>query len=191
LTNPVPYPLAEATLVDKAIAALNERLAGLPWLTKAYGQAQRLVGEGQLNYPAVFTAGQGSGDYLSLLPDRHLASLGGYSFWDTKEPVTVSNWRNDLASLQFKAGLVVWFDFRKVYPADWKGRTIWNVIQDVLNELKSGGGMATFGEDLEFHYSGETIFPRYSHKEIDRQFLMKPYGGFRIDGTVHFTDNCP
>jgi hypothetical protein len=194
-TNPTAYPLAGAELLDAAIAALNARLGDgtLTWLNAAFGQVQKLKGERDgrtFDYPGIYAGGTGSGDYLDLLPDLHLASLGGYSFWHVNEPVTVEHWKHNLGRLEAQAALIVWFDFRKVYPADWKGRSVWNVIQDVLDVLSTGTGMANFGDELEFFYSGETIYRGYTHNEIERQFLMKPYGGFRIEGTIFFNKTC-
>lgn len=195
MTNPAPYPITNPTLVDAALADLNGRLtmAGvLPWLTTAYGQAKRLVKEkdGQeYRYPGIYVGSAEKGDYLDLLPDEHLATDGGFSFWDVSEPVRTTEWRIDPKGVTFSAGLVVWFDFQKVYPADWQNRTVWHVVQDVMNALNAGGA-TQIGDDVTFAYSGETIYPRYSHNEIKRQFLMKPYGGFRINCSIFFNEPC-
>lgn len=195
MTNPSPYPISPVKIIDAALAQLNTRLTdgSLAWLETAYGQAEKRVKEKEgknYNYPSVYVGAHGKGDYLDLMPDEHLLGVGAYSFWDVKEPVKIDVWNQDSGQLRFDAGLVVWFDFRKVYPSDWQGRTVWNVVQDVLDVLKYKTGFASIGNELEFYYSGESIYQRYTHNEIKRQFLMKPYGGFRIDMTIFYQGTC-
>lgn len=188
MTNPAQYTLISEQIVDLAFSLMNTRLSGLSWLTK-YGPAQKLTKEVDgrtYNYPGIYVGGAGKGDYLDMLPDAHLATFGGYSFWDLDEPIR----KTEYGTHEIKAALVVWFDFRKIYPADWQGRSVWNVVHTVTNALSTGTGAASMGDEMAFYYSGESIYPRYSHREINRQFLMKPYGGFRIEGTIFLNNLC-
>jgi hypothetical protein len=191
MTSPTPYTLVSPALVDIAIGQVNAKLtANLSWLTSAYGRVQALVkdkGGQQYTYPGIYTGGSGKGEYLDLLPDTH---LGNYTFFEVREPEKISGWKpGELQRIEAPFGLVCWFDFRSVYSADWQGRTVGNAISDLLAAIS--GGMNNTALDInEIYYTAERIYRGYSHKEIDRQFLMKPFGGFRLDGTLIYTATC-
>lgn len=192
MTNPTPYALQSASLASAAIAALNGGLTtSLSWLTAAYGQGQRLEKEVDgkaIKYPAVYTGGMGGKDYLNLFPDEHLATLGGFSWWDVENPV------RQLGSglLHFRAGLVIWFDFRKVYPspADWKAYDTWNVANLAINAI-DGVGSAQLGEHIDIQDRPERIYPGLTHQNINRQYAMRPFGVFRLDMEITWSgDYC-
>lgn len=192
MTNPPQYELAEPTLIDAAVASLNDRLRGLSWLTYRYGAAQRLTKEknGVYNYPGIYIGGTADG-YLDLLPDE---KLGVYSFWDINDPVNVRSIHQVDGMITFRAALVVWGNLRNIYPSDWQGRTSYNLATDILDRLllgSSGSADAVIGDDVQiFANEGATIYPRYTHKEINRQFLMKPYGGCRIEMDITYNKPC-
>ena len=195
MTNPSPYSIGTPDLHDAAASAVNTRLTagGLTWLSTAYGAVQKMTKEieGRVyDYPGIYTGGSGAGDYLNLLPDEHLISSGGgYSYFEFPDVQRLTDWK-DGGVLETDFSLVFWFDFRRVYPNDWQDKTVSNVIRQVLDELAKGTGQTAIDTDIEFSYSSERIYQGYSHKEIDRQFLMKPYGGFRIDGELFYHRPC-
>ena len=152
---------------------------------------QRLTREknGVYSYPAIYV-GTTQSEYLDLMPDESLAGSGAYSFWDVQDPVTVQNWRGVMSRATFTASLIVWGDLRLIYPADWQGRTYANVASDIMNLLKGGTGLAQFGDDFTFFHEGASIFQRFTHREIERQHMMKPYFGLRIEGQITYVGNC-
>lgn len=190
MTNAVPYPLTDAKGVSAALAALNVTLtSGLSWLTKAYGQGQRLTKEKDnraYSYPAIYTGGQGGLDYLSMFPDEHLAASGGFSWWDVQNPVQV----NDFGGLRFNAGLIVWFDFMRVYPSplDWKANDVWNVAKAVLDVLDTTGNANIDENSIEVNDRPERVYPGLSHNDIKRNYSMRPYGVFRIDMDIFWNN---
>lgn len=191
MTNPTPYAAVSPALIDRHIATLNVKLDTLSWLTTPYGRVQRVQQErsgAQYVFPGVYVGSTGRGNYLNLLPD---ANLGCYSYWEIQDPERLINW-DDSAMTRMEAdfGLVVWFDFRKLYPSDWQGRLVSNVVTQVVEVLETGGVSTGSIQINSFSYSAENIYRGYTHREIDRQFLFKPYGGFRIDGTLIYVEPC-
>jgi hypothetical protein len=82
-----------------------------------------------------------------------------------------------------KIGLIFWFDFRKVFldPDDWRLFTVENVMDQVFNVLKDGSFVNSEMHFLRSWVEGVNIYNGFSDKEVENQFLMRPYGGFRID----------
>lgn len=191
IQNPTIPTLAEPRLIDAVLLELQTAFAsGLSWLNNAYGKAQRLVKavEGKTYYyPSVYA---GSTEYLTVFPDEHLLN---HCFFDVEDVEGFNNWqKNGYSQLTAKVGIVFWFDYRDVYPADWQSRTIENVKRDVLRIITTTRleNQARFTPE-NFYEQAENIYKGYTHKEIQTQFLMRPYGGFKIEGTLLFNEKCP
>jgi len=192
--NPSQITFADARLMDDKLAAIGTVLTtNLTWLTTAYGKAQRLVKHRDGNvlerYPAVPATGNLDQNYLPMFPD---ASLGNYCFWDMPDPQKIEDWHTQ-GQLEIKTefGLVLWFDLRTIYTgANWKTRTAENVKYEVLEALRLNP--ATTSNIIIKLVSDrvENIYPDYDHKEIKTQFLMRPYGGFRLEGELEFYEDC-
>lgn len=194
MTNPSPHTIDNPVLHDGAAAAINNRLSNLDWLETTYGAVSKMTKEKdgrKYNYPGIYAGGSDGGEYIDLLPDTHLfENSGGYSYLEFNDSQDFKNWNNG-GMLEMDFALVVWFDFRKVYDtATWKGKAVSNVVQLVLDELAKGTGQAVLEHSLKFRYSAERIYRGYTHNEIKKQFLMKPYGGFRIDTKLIYQPSC-
>ena len=182
--------LADPVLIDAVLLEMQATLAAnLPWLDFAFGKAQRLTKEvlgKTIIYPAVYS---GKEEYLSVFPDSH---IGNFTFFDIENGQdTLSHGGVKKVDLITRLGLIVWFDFRQVYPADWQQRTIDNVKQDVLQVIKANRPAVAKGwRFTSFEERSERIYPGYTNKEISTQFLMRPFGGFRINGEVKYFDQC-
>lgn len=189
MINPVPATIASPVLLDVCFAQVSSALeTGLSWLTKAYGKAERRErtrDRSSILYPAIYAGGN---DYINMLPDEH---LGNYSWFDVVESQEVE-WRYRSAH-DFKArfGLVFWFDFRTVYPSDHQEKTLEHVKSEVLGVLGSSTLPSTRLRVDQISERVENIYPGYTLHEVDNQFLMRPYGGFRIEGEVTYKAACP
>lgn len=185
-TTPTLPTLTSPELIDRAVGEINTSLtSSLSWLNSAFGKVQVLKEEKDgrtIVFPAVYAGGS---DYLKLFPDSH---IGNFSFFEIKDPTNIVFARGVNYSLEVDFGLVVWFDFRTVYPspADWQTYTSENVKAQVLAVLL-GGGFANVRVRKAFQLFDleRNIYRGFTDLEIDRQYLTRPFGGFRIEGEFY------
>lgn len=146
----------------------------LPWLTHSYGKAYRLIDAENNLYPAIHTDNT---EYISLLPND---SLGNYLFFELKDPQWLTTYTQDRFVSKFKVDLIVWFNLESIY-----GPITDNVLSDdikssiilaLANRFHPGANI----EIVEIYESAENIFKNYSLKQVNTQFLMLPYYGFRF-----------
>ena len=194
IANPtIPTPI-DPQLIDIALLQLQTELTtGLSWLTAAYGKAQRLIERNtsgkRIYFPGVYA---GAKEYLKVFPDSHLGNFCFFEVPDGNERVLWN--KNHYNWLTSDFGLIFWFDFRDVYPspADWTLHTIENVKSEVLRVLTTTTYSNLSITDITtFSEQADNIYRSYTHNEISEQFLMRPYGGFRINGTMRYKEKCP
>lgn len=188
ISTPTIPTLANPVLLDYVLAEINGNLASeLTWLDSTFGKVQRLVKDEQGRaqyYPAVYTGAQ---EYLNLLPDGH---IGNYCFWDIEDGQELEYIDRNYSDYTAKFGLVFWFDFRKVYGSGWMEYSIENVKADVLEALRAKSLRLSSITLTKFYEQAENIYKGYNHNEIEHQFLMRPFGGFRLEGKINFKEQC-
>lgn len=182
-------------MLDKVIGEIQEGLVdGLSWLDVAFGRAQRITRmvEGRKYIlPNVYCGGwkgHGPNDYIEVSPD---AKIGNFSFFAVEDPqaLGVGPWARTITA---PFGLVFWFDLRKAFNSATNRNTEYLKAQALhLLEGRDGwhlpGGRVTINRCFE---QAENIYRGYSLNEIDNQYLMHPYGGFRLEGTLMFDEYC-
>jgi len=186
--------------IDKAFAEINTKLlSGLSWLDGAYGKTQKLKRTSTesrdrykkyLTYPGIYTGSDTGNEYETMKPSDH---LGNFSFFVTYDPDDVNRSNMISARTTTTFGLIFWFDYRKVYGDDWKGKTLENVKNDLLEFFRKNSFIhSMIGENFKFYEEAENIYKGFTDTEIDNQFLMRPYGGLRIEGSISFNEisNC-
>lgn len=181
--------IANPELLDKIIGNIQQGLAdNLPWLDKAYGRAERLVKmttSGKRIYtPNVYAGGN---EYIELTPD---SKTGNFCFFTVDDPQDVTWERGFYAGLKCPFSVIFWFDYRKIFgSADNRNKEqLKKQIIDVLNGgfwLKNG----SFYIDRIYELA-ENIYKGFTIDEIDNQFLMAPYGGFRFTGELKINESC-
>jgi hypothetical protein len=188
IQTPQVPTLAEPVLIDYVFEEVQQQLiAELAWLDVAFGKAQRVkevVSGSTIVSPVVYAGGK---KYVRVFPDQH---IGNFTFFDVENGED-SIIHGGAKTVQFvtRFGLVVWFDFRKVYPDDWQQRTIDNVKNDVLQAIKNSRFTRSHGiRFFSFQERAERIYTGYTDKEINQQFLIRPFGGFRINGEIKYKD---
>lgn len=174
-------------LFDKLIAELQKGLAdNLPWLTYSFGKAERLVKSinGKRYYsPNVYV---GNNEYMDVTPDE---VFGNYSFFVLHEPQRISCERGERNEIVAPYSLIVWVDMRKVEPSDERNTEA--VKQSILRTLngmifpKQGHFSVT-----KIYERAEKVFEGFTLDEVDNQYLMHPYAGFRFDGEMQIEDEC-
>ncbi len=186
------YPvLPGAIMTDRVIGEIQRALAeGLPWLDACYGRAQRLVRniEGRrIVYPAVYT-GEGN-EYLNVEPD---GEKGNFGFFIVDDPEVIDWTPGQYNRVTAPFSLVIWYDCRRVF-GDGDTRNTELLKSQVLGILNGRGGWhltqgrVTIGRVYE---QAQNIYRGFSLDEVDNQFLMHPYGGFRFEGELDFYEPC-
>ena len=189
-----PQTLDDPVGIEAAIEEINALLkAQLPWLDIAYGKCEKLLESKEKgSYPAIYSA---NNEYVELFPDQN---KGNFSFFDIAEN-SVINWvPHQLTGGSAEFGLIVWFDYRKVYPADSENKSIEHVKLDVLTVLNTIGLLNStitchrVLERVENVYNGYNLalYRGFSYGNIKSPYMMRPYGVFRIEGKINYRKNC-
>lgn len=188
IRNPNAQVIDEPVLLDAALAQIGARLtAGLSWLTAAYGEGQKLMRlkDGKaVAYPAVYTERK---EYLKLFPDSH---LGNFCWFDVDDDVAVLVTGRRVSKIMATVGIIFWFDFRDVFPGEDEIKTAGHVKNQVLDALLAPGLASTHVEVKSIVDRTENIYKGYTTAEIDNQFLMRPYGAFRIQAKITHQIPC-
>lgn len=188
-TNVLPH-FTQPYLFDKVIEEIQQSLkANLPWLDVAYGRSERLVKtiNGRRYYtPNVYI---GRGEYDSLLPDDR---RGCYSFFVMSEPQQVKQQVQTEVRIKAPFSLIVWADMRCVervmhLPDERNTEYIKEAVLSVLNTTLTRRGSF----DVQAIYErAENVFQGFTLDEVDNQFLMSPFAGFRLVGEMIVTNDC-
>lgn len=188
--TPIIPTKIDPQMMDPGMTELTGALtANLPWLDKAYSNIETFVegkGKRPKTYPAVYNGVKKDRGYLKLFPDGH---IGNFAFVEVYKQ-TFDHIPQQSATHIIDFGIVFHFNFEKVYPGDHKNRTLENVKNDVFDILNRYP-FANFNVRFDGFVEGaNNIYRGYSHDEIEDQFLMRPYGGFKITGKMRFTKKC-
>lgn len=176
-------------MLDGAIGCMRKGLSeNLGWLDHAFGRAERLVkrdAEGRRVYlPAVYA---GNGEYMDVSPD---AGIGNFCFFTVDDPQEV-DWQANLSvGIKTVFSIIFWFDYRSVCN-DASARDKEAVKKEILDALNGGFWMKTGSFKITRAYElAENIYRGFSLDEVDNQFLMHPFGGFRFEGVLSVTESC-
>lgn len=187
--------IANAVMLDRVIGEIQQGLVdNLTWLDAAFGRSQRIVkmmNGKRITTPNVFCGGwngHGEFDYIEVSPD---SKIGNFAFFDVEDPQTINAgpWAREISA---PFGLVVWFDLTRVYDT-LSNRNTEYIKAQILRVLNGktgwhlGEGRITINRIYE---RAENIYRGYTLSEIDNQFLMHPFGGFRFEGTIEFEELC-
>lgn len=187
--------IKNAIMLDKVMAEVQEGLvANLIWLDVAFGKAQRLmkeIGGKRIIMPSVYCGGwkgHGVNDYIEVSPD---SKIGNFSFFEIEDPQTIDQ---GPFAREVKApfGLVVWFDLQRVYREKANRNTEYLKAQ-ILNVLNGRTGWRLSEGRItinRIYEKAENIYRGYTLSEIDNQYLMHPFAGFRFDGVLEYEEYC-
>lgn len=178
-TNPV--------LVDGVIAEIQAQMAAkVEWLNNIFGRVERLVKV--INGKTIYSANQykGGNEYTLIAPD---SGLGNFAFFVVDEPETLDYYRGDRTHFTTPFSLIVWVDMRSI--ASGENRNTEAVKQELVrflnDELRLRSGRFFVNK---IYNRAESIFKGFTLDEIDNQFLMQPFCGWRFDGEIEFFDTC-
>lgn len=185
--------LTDPKMIDLALQELNTVFTTeLTWLNHAFGKCERRVEteyQKKVIFPAVYT---GENEYKKLFPDEH---IGNFSFFTVQDGTEGTNKGRLNADVKATFSLIVWFDFEKVFPSPLNSDqyTTRNVIT-LFTEIFRTKTFQLFkiGSKLKFYEEGQNIYKGFTDKEVERQYLKRPFGGFRIEGDIYYHEksNC-
>ena len=177
-------------LFDKTIEDIRQALKHrLPWLDRSYGRAERLVKviDGKRYYtPNVY---MGRDQYHVLLPDDR---CGNYAFFVLHEPQELVSRMQTEIRLKAPFSLIVWCDMRRVERvmklADKRNTEY--VKEQVLGVLGTAFPQHGSASVTKIYERAENVFDGYTLDEVQNQYLMSPFAGFRFCGEMIVTNDC-
>lgn len=187
--------IPDAIMLDRVLGEIQSGLVeNISWLDAAFGKAQRLtkmMNGKNIITPNVYCGGwrgHGPNDYIEVSPD---SKIGNFSFFEVEDPQTIDAgpWAREVSA---PFGLIVWFDLTRVYGvAD--NRNTERLKAEILHVLNGRAGWhLTDGRITinRIYERAENIYRGYTLSEIDNQFLMHPFSGFRFEGVLEFNELC-
>ena len=193
MSSTIPIPDTKS-LADNYFSIINEELLSqLPWLEQAYGRAElvkRTSGNKILKAPGIYVGvSRKKNEYLELFPDSR---IGNFSFFWPLEPQILSTTPYQQSKIQVPFALIFWFDLRKVYTDYVAGRDTEYLKAQILKCLMRqitlpNNAYITLGKVYE---TAEKIYKEFTIDQIDNQFLMSPFAGFRFEGVLYFEEPC-
>lgn len=194
----------DPVLLDKILQDMQKSLMNrLKWLNCAFGRAYKLVEHrpdgNKFIYPAMYS---GNGEYVSLLPNDN---FGNFSWFDIYDPQKITEVVQSLPQYTFSGAIIFWYDLSSIYEDETVMHTE-EVKDEIMRVLTTPGLITTTGklvindiyerfENIYKGYSIEKIYNNYTYKgegiqDIDKQFLMYPYAGIRIEFTLTTRELC-
>lgn len=182
-------------MLDRIIGEIQTGLVdNIPWLDVAFGRCQRLtknINGNRIIAPNVFCGGwngHGENDYIEVSPD---SKIGNFSFFEIEDPQTIdaNPWIRQIVA---PFALIFWFDLRRVYHSAYNRNTEYLKAQ-ILRVLHGRGGWHLSSGRIalnRIYERAENIYRGYTLSEIDNQFLMHPFAGFRFEGVLDFDELC-
>lgn len=172
-------------MFDKAVADIQNELAGkLSWLDHVFGICEkntRMIDGKKFNIATVFT---GNEQYSQIEP---CAELGNFCFFVLKDPQELG--ANDKYRIHCPISCIFWYDMRQISNSisDRNREAVKAEILNVMNKLHLSNGVFIFNKVYE---DPKNVFSEFSYDYVDNQFLMSPYAGVRIEGTLYTDVPC-
>lgn len=176
-----------AYLFDRVIQNVQDALGTLAWLTHIFGRSERLVrmqGQRKIFTPNVYI---GKEEYIRLLPDN--TALGNYCFFVMEEPQVVSVPMGATNRLKSPFSLIVWVDMRTV-GATYDDRNTEQLKEQLLKTIRRAWVRHGSINVAKVYERAEHVFSGYTLDEVDNQYLMAPYAGFRLTGEMMIDEEC-
>ena len=183
----VPKP-ESPQFADITIGQIQDSLkANLSWLDYSFGQSQKLVTKRDKRdyyYPAIHIR---SGRYQNVFPDQ---DLGNYSFFILNDPQTVNYNIRTANTVKINYSLVFWINLDNIF-ANKVDRNKESIKAEIMKVLTRQTFLSNGRITIESIYEeADNLYQGYSLNEIDSQFLMQPYCGFRFEGEMTLVEPC-
>lgn len=178
------FKVTNPKLFNRIICELEDGLANLPWLDCIFGKSETLCDskDGRKSFTPNYYVG--NDEYINLLPDD---VNGNYCFFVLHDPNVVMADVDILTRLKTDFSLIVWFDLRTIDNNERDTEAIKANILDVLTRTRLTDGIVEINKVYE---TAKYVFGDYSIDEVDNQFLMSPFAGFKIEGSMTIKEVC-
>ena len=172
---------------DKVISQIQDSLLSLPWINHAFGRCQRLIAikdSGNYFYPGIHIE---SGQYINVFPT---SELGNFSFFHILDPQKIEFNPRTFNKISTNYALIFWLNLDSIFTSSTERNTEVikaQILKALSRDLYLTSGSITVNNIYE---QAENIYKGFSVKEIESQFLMQPYAGFRFEGEMIFNESC-
>lgn len=180
------YRKANPHLFDVVIDEIQSSLAAhIEWLDTIFGRCERLVKiiEGKKYYSANWY--DRDNDYILVAPDEQ---LGNFVFFALDEPTDLDTYyQGDTTLCKIGFSIILWCDLRTI--------NIDRNTEDVKEQMLQTLNGLTHLRNGRFYINriwqkAENVFKDYDYDEIDNQFFMHPFAGFRFEGELEIDTLC-
>ena len=183
---PIPPQITSPMLEVKVVQDLQNLFSPMSWLENAYALTkiglEKTQEVTQFKYPQVYAGDTAKkAEYYDLRPNDNLKS---YCFFEIDAPLEYDQTQEQA---NYFLSVVFWFNLAKI-----SGRTYdysSELVGHVLKILKESVYQAKIS-DIKVEKRPEEIFSKYSFNEQESQFLMYPYGAFKISFKVTDEADC-
>ena len=170
------YTRQNPYLIDKTIAEIQNYIADKLQYENIFGRCERTVKE--VNGRKIFipTFYKGANEYYPLLPD---SDLNNFVFFNCDEPQRVDLTRGNPLQISTTVNIILWFDIRTLENADERNteKIKYNFLDALKNIVLTAGRISV----NKIYTLAENIYRGFSLDEVQNQFLMSPFGGFRFE----------
>ena len=184
------YNKVEPKLFDEAVGYLQQSLQNDGFFTEflgnIFGIAERNVK--QIDGVKYFTPNWyiGGGEYVGLLPDEY---LGNYVFFTLDEPQEIAHEQGLQNRYTCGFNIILWAKFDSISDRDGD-RNRERIKADFLDCIEHAWmKRGAFSIDRIYEHA-ENVFQGYTTDEVDNQYMMQPYFGYRFHGELMIMDEC-
>lgn len=188
----IPNPIG----LDAAVAELQQSVAGLEYIEKAFGRAfihkEKRAGK-IVTLPKVY---QGEGEYYNPLPNGNFKGSVFFIAEGSEQCEEYNQFEQNVFTR--KVGLIFWGNLKEIDPA--KDYIFLEEIKmDILEAIKYCKCFKSYDSYVDERYN--EVFKEFSSyisnmstdnakEEINTQYLMYPYAGFRMSLTLTYNQPC-
>lgn len=160
------------------------------WIDNCYGKIEKYkkTMDGRTKrFPGIYVGTKNNMGYLDLFPDSR---LGNFMYIEvTRQDIQDDIFQKGKYDIDFS--MIFWFNYKTVYKTDHNAKTIENVKSEVKNFIKTYSFQSiTSLTMLSFEEGADNIYAGLDHDEIENQFLMRPFGGFRLNLNMQYLERC-
>jgi len=185
--NPTVINVPNQVGLDAAIAELQTALGTIPYLDKVFGRAwihKEKRGNKDITLPKVY---QGKKEYYNALPNGNFKASVFFIAEGDEESKDYSPLENNVFTRQ--VALIFWGDLKRI-DKDKDFIFLEEIKMDVLRAIKYCKCFESYDSYVDERYS--EIFKEFrdASDEINTQYLMYPYAGFRLSLTLIYDQPC-
>lgn len=180
----IPNPVQ----LDKAISLMQTQFAGLSWLSKIFGRAWHGVEDREgkkYRFPQTYS---GEKEYYNLFPNDNLQAYCYFLPEDPREIEDIEPGFGAYGNFSTQLSIVFYFNLKRINSSkDYRFNE--ELLKAVMDKIRTISGYVWFSPERVYE-KADSIFSGFDHHEISTQLLEYPWGGFRIEGTLRYEEEC-